>query len=221
MVARRLALRRTRMGGTPIRTNTPDIHPSGINATYETRLARTYGRSLQGYADPVQRGSEMVVRAQAQDTWGGADKALARAAVEDDNVGNGIFDGAGAPPVQHADNGIFEARYSEPGWLYRERLTRPGPGVDTNNGLPVVSMPAGGSWPGEMARAYRPWDDETPRLYGKQPPIRRMSAPVPSAVGSLGDDASGADTASLAEWAIGGLVAGAGAYVLYSLLRGK
>jgi len=218
MVSKRLALRRTRMGGTPIRTNTPDILPSAMNATYESTLARTYGRDLQGYADPVQRGPATVAQAMKQDTWGGADKALARAAIEDDNVGNGIFDGPGAPPVQHAENGVFEARYSEPGWLYRERLTRPGPGVDRNSGLPIVSVPAGGSWSGEMARAYRPWDDETPRMYGKQPPIRRMSAPVPSAVGSLGEDAS---TASLAEWAIGGIVAGAGAYVLYSLLKGK
>jgi len=205
------------MDGTPLRTRTPDILPSAMNATYERRMA--YGRDLQGYADPVQQGPAVVAQVMKRDTWGGADKALARAAIEDDNVGNGIFDGAGSPPVQHAENGVFEARYSEPGWLYRERLTRPGPGLDRNTGLPIVSVPAGGSWSGEMARAYRPWDDETPRLYGKQPPIKRMSAPVPSAVGSLGADDAG--TASLAEWAIGGLVAGAGAYVLYSLLKGK
>ena len=101
-----------------------------------------------------------------RDTWSGKDEEANLASELDDTVGNGIFDGHATPAVQNAGNGIFEEKYSEPGYLYRERLTEPGSIVDYRTGTPIVSLPAGTSWASELAAAYRPWDQETPRYYG-------------------------------------------------------
>jgi hypothetical protein len=165
-------------------------------------------RVLSGVAVPVEEGGMQPVSPYTRDTWAGADPVRVGANEQDDNVGNGIFDGGGTPPVQNAGNGIFESRWSEPGWLYRERLTRPGQIVDVRTGFPVVSLPAGTSWPSELAEAYRPWDDETPRYYGKGKPTG-LAGILPESMA----------TASPIEYAIAGLIAGAAAAVLSRYLK--
>lgn len=135
-----------------------DRKPSQMNHYYERTMIRPYGRQLRGLggepADPNR-----------SDSWAGDDDALRQGNDDDDAVGNGIFDGDGAAPVQHANAGIFQAHYAEPGFLYRERLTRPGQVVSTVTNRPMVFVPAGGGDAQDMAEAYAPFDDETQRSY--------------------------------------------------------
>jgi hypothetical protein len=123
-----------------------------------------------------------------RDSWAGDDEEIIIAANNDDHAGNGIFDSGSAPAVQHAGNGVFETRYAEPGYLYRERLTEPGATVDSRTGVPIIHLPAGTSWPSELAEAYRPWDRETPRYYDKglgALPTMEGRSPVEFAVAGL------------------------------------
>lgn len=119
------------------------------------------------------------------DTWSGGDPAMKDAAEQDDIAGNGIFDGAGAPPTAHAGSGVFESRFSLPGYLYREQPTMPSEVRDTTTGMPIVFQPnAGGSWYEDTREAYRPFDLETPRLYTTQRPgaLQRAIPEIPLSV---------------------------------------
>jgi hypothetical protein len=141
------------------------------------------------------------------DSWAGDDEETIIVADADDTAGNGIFDSASAPAVQHAGNGVFEGHYSEPGYLYRERLTEPGAITDSRTGDPVIHLPAGTSWPSELAEAYRSWDAETPRHYG-----RRALSGVPSASVS---------SASTMEYALAGLILGASVAVFQKIMKNR
>lgn len=142
----------------------------------------------------------------ARDSWAGDDEDTIVVMDADDTAGNGIFDSGSAPPVQHAGNGVFETRYSEPGYLYRERLTEPGAITDFRTGFPNVSLPAGTSWPSELAEAYREWDRETPRYYGPRAPL---SGILPDSIAQ----------ASTVEYAVAGVILGAAVAVLQRALK--
>jgi hypothetical protein len=159
-----------------------------------------YGRQLRGLgADSSE--------APFHDSWAGGDAAAIRASEADDTVGNGIFDGEGAPPVQHAGNGVFEAKYSEPGYLYRERLGRPSEVLDQTTGEPIIYHPnAGGAWHEDVLRTYRKWDVETPRYYTSKPRS-----------GGLGQ-AEG-ETQKYAPYAVGGLLLGIAAAIAYKQFK--
>jgi hypothetical protein len=154
-----------------------------------------------------------------QDSWSGDDLAKLNASHADDTVGNGIFDSLAAPPVQHAGNGVFEARYSEPGYLYRERLGRPSEVLDQTTGNPIIYHPnAGGSWHEDVLRTYRKWDVETPRYYSG-PPYTQIQAPL-GADDTESEDkplspSGTSDTAKYAPYAIGGLLLGVAAAMVY------
>jgi hypothetical protein len=142
-----------------------------------------------------------------KDSWAGDDEEVIIAANNDDSAGNGIFDSSSAPAVQHAGNGVFEARYAEPGFLYRERLTEPGSIMDQRTGNPIISLPAGTSWPSELAEAYRPWDKETPRYYDKG--LSGLGA-IPTMEGR-----------SPVEFAVAGLILGAAVAVLQKAIKAR
>ena len=116
----------------------PDMWPSQNNNFYLKNNIMPYGRQLRGFG--------MLPDSPAYgDTWSGNDPDLADAAQADDVAGNGIFDGAGAPPTAHAGSGVFESRFSLPGYLYREQPTEPSEVRDTTTGMPVVYQPDAGA----------------------------------------------------------------------------
>jgi len=192
-------------------TRAPYAPPNVVNASgrrvlvQANALAYRPRRVLPGVVRTVGEQERMSANSPYQrDSWAGDDEEVIIAANNDDTAGNGIFDSASAPPVQHAGNGVFEARYSEPGYLYRERLTEPGATVDSRTGTPIVTVPAGTSWPSEIAEAYRPWDRETPRYYG---PLSGLGQ-IPTMEGR-----------SPVEYAIAGLILGAAVAVVQRVMK--
>ena len=165
------------------------------------------------------------------DSWSGDDPAVLEADELDDSVGNGVFDGAGAAPIQHAGNGVFEAHYAEPGYLYRERMGEPGEIIDATTGNPIIYHPnAGQSSHEDILRTYRRFDQETPRYYGpmgKGRPsgfVRSTSTsnavtPPASIPPLAGLGLSLTDSSSLLPYAVGGLLLGVAAGILYSSMK--
>ena len=176
-------------------TRAPYAPPNVVNASGSRVLVQANAmayrprRVLPAYARGVRPAGMEPISPYQRDSWAGDDEEVIIAADNDDNAGNGIFDSASAPPVQHAGNGIFEDRMAEPGYLYRERLTEPGGIIDQRTETPIISLPAGTSWPSELAEAYQPWDRETPRYYGKPAlgaiPTMEGRSPVEFAVAGL------------------------------------
>lgn len=202
-----------------------DAMPSGFNQYYTRRQAMPYGRQMRGLGatnlSPYHR-----------DSWSGEDPAVQMAADDDDSVGNGIFDGEGAAPVQHAGSGVFEARYAEPGYLYRERMGEPSESVDTTNGNPIVyHSNAGGSSHEDFLRTYRQFDLETPRWYGRAdrgvkptdiaptPPAATPPS-TPVTVAGFGQTL-GTGAATYVPYAIGGVLIGVAVGMLYGKYKGK
>jgi len=146
----------------------PDFFPSGDNGYWLQRSAMPYGRNLRGLGLVPDSTFH-------QDTWSGDDQAVRDAAQADDVAGNGVFDGAGAPPTAHADTGIFASSYALPGYLYREQPTEPSEIRDTTTGMPVVYQPGPANWYSDMRETYRPFDLEVPRLYAQTPAIQPVS----------------------------------------------
>lgn len=145
--------------GQSVPDSAPDNFPSGSNLSFLKANAMPYGRQFRDFG-------ALPETDQHGDSWAGDDPALRDAVDADDVVGNGIFDGPGAPPTAHAGTGVFESKFSLPGYLYREQPTRPGEVIDTTTGSPVVFQPnAGGSWFSDAAQSYRSFDRETNRLY--------------------------------------------------------
>lgn len=175
------------------------------------------------------------------DAWAGADTATLQAAMDDDNVGNGIFDTVDAPPVQHAGSGVFEARYSEPGYLYRERMTQDNAMTDAA-GNQVIFRPGGGGYSDDMDPTWREYDREVPRYYGTPqlpapptavydptvppsampmtlstvPPVNFKAPAVPvKGLGAL------EGSAGYGSWAVGGLIIGVAGAIVYATLTMK
>jgi hypothetical protein len=214
-------MRVARFDSTPVCGKTvfetgPDQRPSAFNQNYTRDSAMPYGRQLRGLDGILDAKPN---DAYYQDSWSGSDQAKINASHADDTVGNGIFDGLAAPPVQHAGNGVFEARYSEPGYLYRERLGRPSEVLDQTTGNPIIYHPnAGGSWHEDVLRTYRKWDVETPRYYSGPPYTQTAGL----ALGAEDEDkktpapsTQKSDMGQYAPYAIGGLLLGAAAAMLY------
>lgn len=190
-----------------------DQRPSAFNHSYTRASAMPYGRQM--------RGMDGIPDGPFHDSWGGKDLAVQEASIADDNVGNGIFDGPGAPPVQNAGSGVFEARYAEPGYLYRERAGLPSEVLDQTTGEPLIfNANAGGSSHEDFLRTYRRWDEETPRYYSSPPYVQPQfldglgcSSCGGKAMGelSLEDDTT--------KYAIGGLLLGVGAAIMYKMYK--
>jgi len=138
--------------------------------------------------------------------WSGGDGVVDEANLLDDSVGNGIFDGPGAAPIQHAGSGLFESHYAEPGYLYREQMTKPGAVVSTQTGDPVLFRPGGGGWNEDMAATWQPYDAEVPRFYG---------------AGATDDELPDKKPASMAQWAFAGLIVGVAAALMVGTLKAK
>jgi hypothetical protein len=145
------------------------MFPSSINPSYVRMRAMPYGRQLRGLG-------ELPDTQQWGDSWSGDDESVRKAQQEDDVVGNGIFDGPGAPPTGNAGAGVFEHHFALPGYLYREQPTQPSEIIDTTTGQPVIYQPnAGGSWYDDVVETYRSYDLETERPYSTNPafgPVR-------------------------------------------------
>lgn len=149
----------------------PDNFPSGTNLHFLRASQMPYGRQFRGFG-------ALPETENYGDSWAGDDPAVRDAVEADDNVGNGIFDGPGAPPTGNAGAGVFESKYSLPGYVYREQPTRPSEVVDTTTGNQIVFQPnAGGSWAGDVAQTYRSFDRESPRLYTDQKRLRPKYVP--------------------------------------------
>ena len=177
----------------------PDFFSSQNNPFYINNIAKPMGRSLRGLG-------LLPTVSKYQD------KALKGTSAEDDVVGNGIFDSERAPATAHAKTGVFESRFSLPGYVYRERPTHPGEIVDTTTGNPLVYLPnAGGSWFDDVADTYRSFDSEVPRYY----PLKGLGA-QPSAEKSEGLTTGKA--LSVATWIAIGAIAAAVSTVVYKRL---
>lgn len=173
----------------------PDSWPSGMNPYWSNRNAMPYGRNLRGLGlvpDTLNYG----------DTWSGHDPAVRTAAQDDDVAGNGIFDGAGAPPTAHAGTGVFASNFSLPGYVYREQPTEPSEVRDTTTGLPIVFQPGASNWYDDMRETYRPFDLEVPRYYAQKPAL-----PVKSLKGLGADPGIGDQIKAWAPWVAAGVVA--------------
>lgn len=184
----------------PVMPVPPDFLPGQGNNYYERAMAMPYARQLRGLG--------MVSNSPYHtDHWAGGDKVVNEANMIDDSVGNGIFDGPGAAPIQHAGSGLFESNYAEPGYLYREQMTRPGAVVSTQTGDQVMFRPGGGGWNEDMASTWRPYDAEVPRYYGA------------GATDSTADPDK--KPASMAQWAVAGLIVGVAAALMVGTLKVK
>ena len=152
--------------GQSVPDSAPDNFSSGINLHFLRANSMPYGRQFRGFGG-------LPTTTEYGDSWAGDDPALRDAVQADDVVGNGIFDGPGAPPTAHAGTGVFESKFSLPGYLYREEATRASEVLDTSTGSPIIYQPnAGGSWFSDTAQSYRSFDRESPRLYTDQPRLR-------------------------------------------------
>jgi len=183
-----------------------DRRPSQMNRYYERRIQQPYGRDLRGDVEPEEmqptESAQDIADRYWKDSWGGDDPNLLQASQDDDSVGNGIFDGPGSPPVQHANAGVFQARYSEPGYLYRERMTRRGEIASGVDQQAMLFVPAGGGPGIDMAEAYRPFDEETVRHYNVQPrSLNGLGESEPISQSWLG-------------WLVGGVAVGVAAAML-------
>jgi hypothetical protein len=180
-----------------------DQRPSSFNHYYTRTSAMPYGRQMRGF-DGIPDGPY-------HDSWAGKDVAVQQAAIADDNVGNGIFDGAGSPPTAHAGSGVFESHYALPGQLYREHPGRPSEVLDQTTGEPIIFNPsAGGSWHEDVLRTYRRFDQETPRYYSSPPYVKPQELKGFGAV-------EGKD--STTKYAIGGLIVGVAAAILFGMQK--
>jgi len=212
--------------GQPVDPGPYDLWPSQVNMSYELKRALPYGRPLRGLGavpdSPV-----------AGDTWSGNDPALLRATQEDDVAGNGIFDGEGTPPTTNAGYGVFQANYSLPGYVYREKPGHVSEVVDRRTGNPVMFLTAGG---GTLMRdfyeAYEPHLQETVQTWSTKPVNRPFALPATEharvldglgAIGALGQ-APSSDGSTMVTSAVVGLLAGAAlamAYEIYLRMQEK
>lgn len=177
-----------------------DQRPSSFNQNYTRSSAMPYGRQM--------RGMDGIPAGPYHDSWAGKDLAVQEAAIADDNVGNGVFDGPGSPPTAHAGSGVFESNFSLPGYLYREHPGKPSEVLDQTTGKPIIyNSNAGGSWHEDFLRTYRRFDQETPRYYSDPPYVQ------PEGLG----ETFGSDPTT--KYAVAGLAVGVAAGILWSMRK--
>lgn len=100
---------------------------------YQARIDAAHGRHLAGSDDEVQ---------DEQANSGYALNELRLMAEMDDIQGNGVFDNpqVTAPNI-HGDAGVFQVRFSLPGYLARERMFAPSEVRDVTTGRPIIPVP--------------------------------------------------------------------------------
>ena len=100
---------------------------------YQARIDRAHGRHLAGSDEEVQ---------DEQANSGYALNELRLMAEMDDIQGNGVFDNPEVTqPNIHPDAGIFQVRFSLPGYLARERMFAPSEVRDVTTGRPIIPVP--------------------------------------------------------------------------------
>lgn len=100
---------------------------------YQARIDKAHGRHLAGSDEEVQD-------EQANDGY--ALNELRLMAEMDDVQGNGVFDNPEVtPPNIHPDAGIFQVRFSLPGYSARERMFMPSEVRDVTTGRPIIPVP--------------------------------------------------------------------------------
>ncbi len=111
-----------------------DLTYSGSTApAYRARFDAAHGRHLAGSDETVQ--DESVES-------GYALNELRVMEAMDDVQGAGVFDSPGVTaPNLHAGAGVFEARFSLPGYLARERMFMPSEVRDVTTGRPIIPVP--------------------------------------------------------------------------------
>lgn len=108
-------------------------YSSGTAPYYQARIDAAHGRSLAGTGDEVQ--DENV-------DSGYALNELRVMAEMDDVQNNGVFDNpAATEPNIHPGAGVFEVRFSLPGYLARERMFQPSEVRDVTTGRPIIPVP--------------------------------------------------------------------------------
>jgi hypothetical protein len=108
-------------------------YSSGTAPYFQHKLDAAHGRWLAGLGEEVQ--DEQV-------DSGFALNELRLMAEMDDIQGDGVFDNPGAtPPNIHPGSGVFEARFSLPGYLARERMFAPSEVRDVTTGRPIIPVP--------------------------------------------------------------------------------
>jgi hypothetical protein len=208
------------LAGDSIPWTPPDWRPSQINPNLQWGKQMRDGRGMRGLGYPaVGALDEDVETADDSVPYIDVDPALAKANELDDCVGNGIFDSEITPPVQHAGGGIFETGYAEPGYLYRERMTYPSEVRDAKTGGQMMFRPGGGAWPVDMADTFRPYDQEVARMHMTGPQWSRPRAPLAPTAGF--GAVEGGSTATVATWAIGGLIIGIAAGMFWRARTAK
>lgn len=108
-------------------------YSSGTHPHFQHKLDAAHGRWLAGLGAEVQ--DERV-------DSGYALNELRLMAEADDIQGNGVFDNPECtPPNIHPGAGVFEVRFSLPGYLARERMFRPSEVRDVTTGRPIIPVP--------------------------------------------------------------------------------
>jgi hypothetical protein len=108
-------------------------YSSGTAPFYQAKIDKAHGRNLAGSDEEVQ---------DEQAEQGYALNELRLMAEMDDIQGNGVFDNPEVtPPNIHPDAGIFQVRFSLPGYSARERMFVPSEVRDVTTGRPIIPVP--------------------------------------------------------------------------------
>jgi hypothetical protein len=108
-------------------------YSSGTAPYYQAKIDAAHGRHLAGSDDEVQ---------DERAEQGYALNELRLMAEMDDVQGNGVFDNPEVtPPNIHPDAGIFQVRFSLPGYSARERMFAPSEVRDVTTGRPIIPVP--------------------------------------------------------------------------------
>lgn len=120
----------------PITTQLPKI--GQLNPAIEERHKQMHGRYLAGLgASPSYPDAPYPTKYRGQ--------SVIEDEQTDDVYGSGIFDEPGRKAIQNRTMGVFEAAYSVPGYIGRERLFQISNEVkDATNGAAIVVVPSGG-----------------------------------------------------------------------------
>jgi len=136
------------------------------------RRAMQHGRYLAGFG----QGPAALTTTEAdgdEPDW--SDASTREYEGQDDAVGSGIFDEAGAAPTVHQRLGVFGAHYSIPGYIARNPPFSVSDVLDVN-GARVVEVPAGG-----MAYAEQGGRLMDPALLSVRPNRTYVAVPMPDA----------------------------------------
>jgi hypothetical protein len=120
---------------TMLEVGPPDLrYSSGTAPYYQAGVDRMYGRHLAGSDHEVQDDS-------GEAAW--ATNELAAYAELDDVQGSGIFDPPGTEKNIHPDAGVFDERFSLPGYHAREKPFSMSEVRDVATGRPIRAVPSG------------------------------------------------------------------------------